>query len=337
MCIIIEKSNILTIQQRISAFAELAEYFGSQKMNEEFLQQTSRLNPWFTPENITFRLEGLVRKLKTSSLEEKMKDFPHSDQPKSVALVAEDGYPLAHFESALAVLLSGLQLKISVLGNDAKLTRFWVNKLCEVDENFASRVEIVERLVDFDLVLVQAPQRKPYSFERYFSKYPHLIEQPSYSIAVLGGEEKKEDFVRLGNRIFDYFGRSPHSVSKLYVPKGYDFTSFFKAIEDWAYLSDHFKFRSNYDYKKSVFLLNREKHLDNGFVLLREKEGIGNHLPDLFYEEYEDRTLLDEKLEGISEINRIYRYDEGEERAEGRLFGEGGLSVFRFLQENRGE
>lgn len=337
MCIIIEKTNILTIKQRISAFAELAEYFDSQKMNEEFIQRTNRLNPWFTPENTVLRFDSLIRELKASSLEEKMRGFSHNDLPKSVALVAEDGYPLAHFESALAVLLSGFQLKIRVLGNDAKLTRLWVDKLCEIDKNFASKVEIVERLVDFDLVLVQAPQRKPDSFERYFSKYPHLIEKPSYSIAVLEGKEKEEDFVRLGRRIFDYFGRTPQSVSKLYVPKGYDFTSFFKVIEEWAYLSDHFKFRSNYDYKKSVFLLNREKHLDNGFVLLREKKGVGNHLPDLFYEEYEDRTLLEEKLAGISEIDRIYRYGEGEEITEDRSFGPSELSVFRFLKENREE
>lgn len=337
MCIIIEKSNILTIQQRISAFAELGEYFDSQKMNEEFIQHTRSLNPWFTPENTKLRLDGLVEKLKASSLEQKMKDFPQDDLPKSVALITEDGYPLSHFESALAVLLSGFHLKISVLGNDAKLTQFWVDKLCEIDRNFASRVEWVERLLDFDLVLVQAPQRKPHSFERYFSKYPHLIEKPSYSVAVLDGEENEEDFVRLGNRIFDYFGRSPQSVSKLYVPKGYDFTSFFKTIEDWAYLSDHFKFRSNYDYKKSLFLLNREKHLDNGFVLLREGEGFGNHLPDLFYEEYADRMLLGEKLAKFPEINSVYRYVEGKEIEEDRSYGEGELSVLRFLKENREE
>ena len=55
-------------------------------------------------------------------------------------------------------------------------------------------------------------------FEYYFSKYPHVIRKNRNSFAILTGGETSEDFQKLGNDIFTYFGLGCRNVSFLLVP-----------------------------------------------------------------------------------------------------------------------
>ncbi|MDB5152506.1 MAG: acyl-CoA reductase, partial [Mucilaginibacter sp.] len=93
------------------------------------------------------------------------------------------------------------------------------------------------------------------------------------------------------------------NVSKLLVPKDYDFVPFFEAIEPYQPIINHHKYNNNYDYNKSIYLVNRDKHLDNGFLLVKEDERMVSPLAVLFYEQYEDinavQALLTRENENI--------------------------------------
>jgi hypothetical protein len=149
---------------------------------------------------------------------------------------------------------------------------------------------------DFDAVIATGSNNTSRYFDYYFSKVPHIIRKNRNSVAILNGEESKEDLKALGHDIFDYFGLGCRNVSKLYVPKDYDFKEFFESIEEFKSVADHHKYNNNYDYNKSIFLVNLDKHFDNGFLLLKEDSRFVSPLAVLYYEEYQTIEQLGSEL-----------------------------------------
>ena len=50
---------------------------------------------------------------------------------------------------------------------------------------------------------------------------------------------------------------------------------------------------------KSIYLVNSEPHLDNGFLLIKESQELVSPIAVLFYEKYEDENDLNLKLNSI--------------------------------------
>jgi hypothetical protein len=130
---------------------------------------------------------------------------------------------------------------------------------------------------------------------------PNIIRKNRNSVAVLDGTESPEDIDNLGADIFDYFGLGCRNVSKLYFPKGYDIANFYEGIESFQPIINHFKYNNNYDYNKSIYLVNAAKHFDNGFLLLKEAESLTSPLAVIFYEEYDNLQEVENKLKDKSE------------------------------------
>ena len=97
--------------------------------------------------------------------------------------------------------------------------------------------------------------------------------------------------------IFLYFGLGCRNVSKLYLPSGYNTDKLFNAFFDYKDVINHLKYSNNYDYNKTVYLMNSEKLLDNGFVLLKEDKSIQSPVATVFYEYYNNRSELNDFIE----------------------------------------
>lgn len=115
-------------------------------------------------------------------------------------------------------------------------------------------------------------------------------------MAVLTGFEKEEELAALGEDIFRYYGLGCRNVSKVYVPAEYDFVPLLQALQPWEKVLDHHKYQNNYDYNKSIYLVNREPHLDNGFLLVKESKQQVSPISVLFYEHYTDFDSLRKNL-----------------------------------------
>lgn len=133
-------------------------------------------------------------------------------------------------------------------------------------------------------------------FDYYFGKVPNIIRKNRNSVAVLTGQETKEQLFMLGHDIFDYFGLGCRNVSKIFVPAGYNFVPFFEAIEPHQPIINHHKYNNNYDYNKSIYLVNGDNHLDNGFLLVKEDTRLTSPLAVVFFEYYDDITAITERL-----------------------------------------
>jgi hypothetical protein len=58
----------------------------------------------------------------------------------------------------------------------------------------------------------------------------------------------------------------------------------------------HHKYANNYDYNKSILLVNRTPFLDNGFILLTASREIVSPISVLYHEEYENQKALSQRL-----------------------------------------
>ncbi len=88
---------------------------------------------------------------------------------------------------------------------------------------------------------------------------------------------------------------------KLFVPKEYNFQTFFKAIFKYGDVIYYEKYANNYDYNKAVFLMSNFKLLDNEFLTIKEDSSYASPISSVFYEFYENLEEIKSKLENDSE------------------------------------
>ncbi len=290
----------MTSTQRIAAFSRLGKFL--QQKDEELeslIQSAKQYNGWFTPENTAKAVEAIASMLDENGLKTWLEQWQHLDKNQKqlkVGLILAGNIPLVGFHDVLSVLAAGHIALIKFSSQDKQLLPYILKKLVEIEPAFAEQIEYVERLTDFDAVIATGSTNSSRYFEYYFSQVPHIIRKNRNSVAVITGNESAEELHTLGSDIFDYFGLGCRNVSKLFVPKGYIFNGFFESIESYNTIAQHHKYVNNYDYNKSIYLVNGAQHLDNGFLLLKEDEKMASPLAVLYYEEYESITELEQKL-----------------------------------------
>lgn len=291
-------SKILTSKQRIVAFSQLSHVL--QNPDEELNQlitSAQHYNAWFTPQSTAMAVSAIAKMLNENDLQRWLDEKQDLAQKSfSIGLILAGNIPMVGFHDILCVLASGNKALIKLSSQDNLLIPYILKKLKEIEPAFADQYEFIERLKDFDAVIATGSNNTSRYFDYYFSKVPHIIRKNRNSIAVLNGKESRDELHALGNDIFDYFGLGCRNVSKVFVPKGYKFDTFFESIEDFKSIADHHKYNNNYDYNKSILLVNMNKHLDNGFLLVKEDERFASPLAVLYYEEYENIEEINKKL-----------------------------------------
>ncbi|MEN9322951.1 MAG: hypothetical protein RL699_731 [Bacteroidota bacterium] len=256
---------------------------------EALIQLSQSHNGWFTAEQVRFALESWASALTEENLERWLSAYQTPVvTPKTIGLVLAGNIPMVGFHDMLSVVLAGHKALIKTSSNDQKLLPFLVNYLQQLDASLANRIEFTDgKLENFDAVIATGSNNTARYFEYYFKDKPSIIRKNRNSVAVLTGEESSEELVALGEDIFRYFGLGCRNVSKLFVPKGYDFTAFFEAIFVYQDVIHYEKYANNYDYNKAVFLMSNFKLLDNGFLTLKEDSSYASPISSVFYEHYD--------------------------------------------------
>jgi len=245
-------------------------------------------NAWFTPEYVKKAITSIGNMLNSADLVTWLSKYNFNSSGKKVGLILAGNIPLVGFHDVLCVLASGNHALIKASSQDNHLIKYVLEKLVEIDNSFAGCYSFVERLENFDAVIATGSNNTSRYFDYYFGKVPNIIRKNRNSIAVLTGEETAGQLHELGHDIFDYFGLGCRNVSKLLVPDGYNFNLFFESIEDFKTIIHHHKYNNNYDYNKSIYLVNGDEHLDNGFLLLKKDDRLTSPLAVLYYSNYVD-------------------------------------------------
>jgi hypothetical protein len=276
--------------------------FGNDLFFEKFIdliQLSQSHNGWYTPEQVYFSIQSWSEALTDDNLNKWLSNYNFSKvQPKKVALILAGNIPLVGFHDFLSVLITGHDVLVKTSSNDQHLLPFLANYLIALEPEFKNKIRFVEgKLEGFDAVIATGSNNTARYFEYYFKEKPSIIRKNRNSIAVLNGKETKEELAALGEDIFRYFGLGCRNVSKLFVPKGYIFDSFFEAIFEYQDVIHYEKYANNYDYNKAVFLMSNFKLLDNGFLTIKEDSSYGSPITSVFYEYYESLDDLQKRLE----------------------------------------
>ncbi|TSD66192.1 acyl-CoA reductase [Inquilinus sp. KBS0705] len=268
----------------------------------DIIENERQYNAWFTPESVLNAVKATGQMLNSTDLEKWLSNYPEpKNSGKKVGLVLAGNIPLVGFHDVLCVLASGNHALIKASSQDARLIKYVLNKLVKIEPAYTDRFSFVERLEGFDAIIATGSNNTSRYFEYYFGNVPNIIRKNRNSIALLTGNETAEELAALGHDIFDYFGLGCRNVSKLLVPQGYVFNFFFESIEHFAPIIHHHKYNNNYDYNKSIYLVNRDEHLDNGFLLLKHDTRLTSPLACLFYENYDSLASAQIQLEEQSE------------------------------------
>lgn len=292
LLVVIKKLNQFTLKRKIN------EGFST---NDDFelswntsINQAKIENPWFTEKNIIHCLTNWIEHLTENEINSWLKTYHLNDfkTNKKVGLILAGNIPMVGFHDILCVLLIGNSAKIKLSSKDSKLIPQFLQSWKEILPSLS--FEFVEKLENYDAIIATGSENTSTYFEYYFKDVPHIIRKNRTSIAVLSGNESDEEIQKLADDVFLYFGLGCRNVTQIFVPKEFKVDQLYENFTKYNEYSNHYKYASNYDYHKAIFLLNQEKFWDNNLILIKESEALFSPLSILFLSTYESEIQVQE-------------------------------------------
>lgn len=290
----------MQIQDRINAFSKLGVHISNLSSDEmkQLGASAQNVNGWFTQESVAQALDGIKYWLNEENLANWVAQYDMDDiMPQIVGIVMAGNIPLVGFHDLLSVLIAGHFAAIKPSSDDQFLTRTIIDWIIEIEPRFKKNIEIREKLTNIDAVIATGSDNTARYFEYYFKNIPNIIRKNRTSVAILTGKESEVELKALGADIFSYYGLGCRNVSKVFTPKGFDIREAFPHFEPFQEVINHHKYRNNYDYYKSIYLVNKTPHLDTGYLLINSTDELVSPISVLFHQEYDSVENLQKILD----------------------------------------
>ena len=309
----------MNLQMRIELATRLGQYILSE--NPEWLeakQRASLINPWFTPEFIDIANGNLAKHfLDKQKLENWMSSYKiEIVDPKRVGIVMAGNIPLVGFHDLLCVFITGHKAIIKASSKDDVLIKHLAQKLTEwsvrtpsEDKEINEMIVFQEMLKDCDAYIATGSNNSARYFEYYFKKYPHIIRRNRTSVAILDGNETAKELEELADDVHLYFGMGCRNVTKIFIPKYYDFLPLLTVFKKYDHFKDHNKYKNNYDYNLALHILNGKFYMANESIILLESPSIFSPISQLNYEFYTDKNTVAESLRSMNDLQCTVGHD----------------------------
>lgn len=293
----------LSPQNRIKAFADLGKLIGNldSETKDYLFRRANSQNSWFTSTSMQAALDGLGKLLDAENLNTWLQAYSLQEisDPKKVGILMAGNIPGVGFHDLMCVLLSGHIAVVKLSASDAFFSKWLIDSLIEVCPVFGDFIQVQDMLKGMDAYIATGSDNSARYFNYYFGKYPSIIRANRTSIAVLSGEESEEELERLGQDIFLYFGLGCRNVSKIFVKDEAQLQRLLDVLERFSWVAQNHKYLNNYEYNKSIYLVNGDPHFDNGFLILKEGADLVSPIAVLYYELYDSIDELGERLSGL--------------------------------------
>jgi hypothetical protein len=290
----------MTLQERITSFSRLGTRI-KELSHQEFSALAIRVenkNSWFTPDQTRNALDSIAGLLEEGLIKKWLNNYDIPDKPhaKSIGLLMAGNIPAVGYHDFMCILLSGHEAHVKLSSSDDVLIPWLAGELMEIYPEFRSKIIFEDMLKGKEAYIATGSDNSARYFNYYFGKFPSIIRKNRTSVGILDGREQKEDFQALAQDVFQYYGLGCRNVAKLYINHKGQLEDFLMSLEGLDFLPDHHKYYNNYEYNKSIYLVNCESHLDNGFLLLKESEALVSPISVLYYEFYSDLKNLEKKI-----------------------------------------
>lgn len=261
-------------------------------------------NPWFTEDSVRFCFVNWQEQLSEESLNNFCSKYKLSNQHsnKCVAIIMAGNIPMVGFHDFLCAFLCGAKIRAKLSSKDNVLMKWIIERVISKSEILKDRITFTEdKISDFDAVIATGSNNSNRYFEYYFNKYPSILRHNRNSVAVISGNETDEELSGLADDVFRYFGLGCRSISKIYVPKNYNFDRMGKAFQKYSEIINHNKYNNNYSYQFAVIGMNKIEHINFGNLLLTQNKDLASPIGVLHYEQYDDINKTFAELEANSE------------------------------------
>lgn len=328
----------MNLNERIDLMVRLGDYMkASDGELFEVINQAYEKNRWFTPEFVLLALKNISTQFLNEEKLRNWVNFYHVDDnisPKNIGIVMAGNIPLVGFQDFLCVFISGHSQIIKLSEKDEVLMKHVLKKLIKWNVGVSSMVKTMERLKGCDAYIATGSNNSSRYFNYYFGKYPSIIRSNKTSVAILTGEESRQDLWALATDVYTYFGLGCRNVTKVFAPQEYDFVPLLEEFKRFNYLSDHTKYRNNYDYSLALLIMNNKFYMTNGSIILTENDNIFSSVSELHYSFYSDIHVLKEGLEALPSVQGIVGngfVPFGESQKPGLFNYADGVDVMEFL------
>jgi hypothetical protein len=300
----------MNLQQQITLLAELGKYIQSNDADwREAKERAERENGWFTQEFIQLACQQIATRFLTRpALESWAAQYQLGASPtpsRTIGIVMAGNIPLVGFHDWLCAFMAGHETRIKLSSKDAVLLPALLQYLSDLAPELATRHQCLPMLKGCDAYIATGSNNSARHFDYYFAKYPHIIRRNRTSAAILSGTESTEQLEALANDICQYFGLGCRNITKLYLPRGYNFEPLLAAGAKYQYFKDHNKYRNNYDYNLALYILNNQYYMTNGVLLLVESTETFSPISQVNYEFYEDAATLLPQLQANPDLQCI--------------------------------
>lgn len=296
----------MKLSERISAFSKLSTFLLAVSQNkknnienflsseydelQQLIKELHIYNTWFTTNFVITQLKSLAlssTELKLMKWLTEYENIIDRQEPKKIGVIMAGNIPFVGFHDFISVLIAGHTLMIKLSSKDKKLPKQIIRVLLKIEPRFKNNIIIVDqKLSDFEAIIATGSNNTSRYFNYYFSKVPNIIRKSRNSVAVLSGNESKAELEALTDDILLYFGLGCRNVSKIYVPENYNFNKLFEAIYKYKDLANHNKFANNYNYNRTIYLLNNDVFLENNFFIIKQDISVASPISVLHYENY---------------------------------------------------
>lgn len=295
----------MTLEERLNILVELGiRLTKPDEYLDAVINRSYHHNLWFTEENSRKSLDAIA----ASFLEEsKLRAFvdhyklDNNIKPLRVGIIMAGNIPVVGFHDFLCTFLSGHVSLLKLSDKDPYLFPCLIKMMTSIDERVSDYVEVIGKLENFDAVIATGSNNTARYFNSYFEKYPHIIRKNRNSVAVLTGKEMAAELELLAHDILNYFGLGCRNVSKIYIPKGYDFNPLMEIVHEHKQIILHSKYKNNFDYNYAIASLNSQPVVMNGCLILLENDSLTSRIASLHYSFYEDANVLQSHLLEIKE------------------------------------
>jgi hypothetical protein len=265
---------------------------------QQAIKKEKQFNPWFTEENIRTAMCGISRMLTTEELSKVTNVYGTAISPQKIAIIMAGNIPFVGFHDVLSVLLTGNSAVCKFSSSDSRIPPLLLSRLMVFVPELSERLVFsFGPLKEYDAVIATGSNNTIESLRSYFSHVPSLFRKNRTSIAVLNGSETPEELNALANDCFQYFGMGCRNVGKLFIPEDFNINRIFEASLSYGEMVNHHKYGNNYDYHRTIFLMNQIPFLDNNAFMMKEDEGLHAPLSVLFYARYQNRSEVEAFIE----------------------------------------
>ena len=291
----------MKLNDRIDLLVRLGDHMKSEELSwVEARERACYQNAWFLPEFVERAVASVAAAyLNRADLETAAARYGLVDptgNTKTVGVVMAGNIPMVGFHDLLCTFLSGHRQKVKLSSKDDVLIPYLVRLLTEWEPAVSDLISFAEQLRGCDAYIATGSNNTARYFEQYFARFPHIIRKNRTSVAILEGNESREELDLLADDVQLYFGLGCRNVTKVLVPENYDFVPLLEALRKYGYLMESHKYKNNIDYNLALHIINNKFYMTNGEIVLSENPSPFSPIGQLNYSFYTDK---DEALRSI--------------------------------------